>query len=128
MQTAKEKLKKSYIYFKKLIFPPSKQLKIFETCPMCKYKVETPFSTLCGHTYCFPCISKWCKDFNCCPTCKTIIHQNEFIPCLPKETQIDYKHKKFMYDEDYQMLLEEYLNFKKEFELNVEKNLLENEE
>jgi hypothetical protein len=47
-------------------------------CPIC-YEDEVEFGeTVCGHSFCYDCLSMWIKKHNCCPYCRLEIGQNVF--------------------------------------------------
>ncbi|EPX71784.1 ubiquitin-protein ligase E3 [Schizosaccharomyces octosporus yFS286] len=43
-------------------------------CPICTETLQRPFTTPCGHTYCYECLKNWLKTSKSCPTCRQKIH------------------------------------------------------
>ncbi|EPY50045.1 ubiquitin-protein ligase E3 [Schizosaccharomyces cryophilus OY26] len=43
-------------------------------CPICTETLQRPFTTSCGHTYCYECLKSWLKESKSCPTCRQKIH------------------------------------------------------
>ncbi|KAL2311846.1 Ubiquitin-protein ligase E3 [Schizosaccharomyces pombe] len=39
-------------------------------CPICTEALQRPFTTHCGHTYCYECLLNWLKESKSCPTCR----------------------------------------------------------
>ena len=54
-------------------------------CPIC-YEEEVEFGeTVCGHSFCYDCLSLWIKKNNCCPYCRVEIGGDCFIVKNNKE-------------------------------------------
>ncbi|WBW74967.1 ubiquitin-protein ligase E3 Dbl5 [Schizosaccharomyces osmophilus] len=43
-------------------------------CPICTETLQRPFTTPCGHTYCYECLKSWLKASKSCPTCRQKVH------------------------------------------------------
>ena len=41
-------------------------------CPVCREVFSDAFSTLCGHTFCFACITEHLKHMQACPCCSQV--------------------------------------------------------
>ncbi|EEB08460.1 ubiquitin-protein ligase E3 [Schizosaccharomyces japonicus yFS275] len=40
------------------------------TCPVCTETFFKPYTTHCGHTYCYRCLDAWIKTSRTCPSCR----------------------------------------------------------
>ena len=45
-------------------------------CPICTTEVEEIVETICGHKFCYDCISEWLKDNKKCPVCMIEFNEN----------------------------------------------------
>jgi E3 ubiquitin-protein ligase RNF5 len=57
-------------------------------CNICLDTASLPVVTLCGHLYCWPCLSSWISstssNSNTCPVCKSGITKDSVIPIYCK--------------------------------------------
>ncbi|KAJ3059883.1 hypothetical protein HDU99_006145 [Rhizoclosmatium hyalinum] len=57
-------------------------------CNICLDTASSPVVTLCGHLFCWPCLSKWIasssRNGNTCPVCKAGIEKDKLIPIYCK--------------------------------------------
>jgi len=53
-------------------------------CNICLDTASDPVVTMCGHLFCWPCLSKWMDGpmsaHNTCPVCKSIISRDTIVP------------------------------------------------
>ncbi|KAJ3258549.1 hypothetical protein HK103_003509 [Boothiomyces macroporosus] len=65
---------------------------LFE-CNICLDTASNPVVTMCGHLYCWPCISKWMNSgqtsSNTCPICKSGIQKENIIPIYVRGREQD---------------------------------------
>ena len=54
-----------------------------EVCPICSDQLST-IQTSCNHTFCEPCMSKWLKNKNNCPCCRTSLNREFHVIQLKK--------------------------------------------
>lgn len=50
------------------------------TCPLCQDLLVLPVCTICGHTFCKPCILRCLDRSNKCPLCRSVLHLNRLTP------------------------------------------------
>ncbi|KAI9339949.1 hypothetical protein BDR26DRAFT_861869 [Obelidium mucronatum] len=57
-------------------------------CNICLDMASSPVVTLCGHLFCWPCLSRWItsrtRNSNTCPVCKAGIEKEKLIPIYCK--------------------------------------------
>ena len=61
---------------------------LFE-CNICLDMASSPVVTLCGHLYCWPCLSPWLVNNNTCPVCKSGLEKDKVIPIFVKGREND---------------------------------------
>ncbi|CAK9158745.1 unnamed protein product [Ilex paraguariensis] len=52
-------------------------------CNICFELAQDPIVTLCGHLYCWPCLSRWLRLHSHsqeCPVCKALIQEEKLVP------------------------------------------------
>jgi peroxin-10 len=49
-------------------------------CTLCLEYMKGPTSTLCGHLFCWTCISEWCQEKPECPLCRQFCLEQNLLP------------------------------------------------
>lgn len=49
------------------------------SCHLCYEDMRAPTLTLCGHMYCWSCISDWCREQKVCPLCRQECHEQHLL-------------------------------------------------
>lgn len=49
-------------------------------CTLCLEYMRAPTSTLCGHIFCWTCISEWCQEKPECPLCRQFCLEQNLLP------------------------------------------------
>lgn len=57
---------------------------INEECSICMEDTDDKVITICGHTFCPVCIGKSLKTIGCCPLCRKLIIQHNYIYLIKK--------------------------------------------
>ena len=53
-----------------------------QACPICREFYVDAFSTLCGHTFCFRCITRHLQHTGACPCCRQLLSSETLFPNL----------------------------------------------
>ncbi len=49
-------------------------------CPICMSRLQDPFVTTCGHTFCYGCISQHLQGRSNCPGCRGYLTRDHIFP------------------------------------------------
>jgi hypothetical protein len=60
-------------------------------CAICLGALNEPVVTLCGHVFCWSCLSEWLRRSNRCPTCGGIIDRSGLISVTGQGPAADLK-------------------------------------
>merc|ERR1711915_1030206 len=50
------------------------------SCSICFDKARQPVVTTCGHLFCWPCLCRWLKNSQTCPSCQQKIVTTNIVP------------------------------------------------
>lgn len=63
--------------------PTEEEDRLKDICSICMSQTKRPTSTLCGHVFCWGCISEWTgAEGNHCPSCRIMSQPQDLLPLV----------------------------------------------